>query len=44
MTITAKTCRELATALNHRGFFLVTDLPRGTRIEYRRGAIMAKLP
>lgn len=44
MTIRAKTCRELAIALNDRGFFLVTDLPQGTRIEYRRGSIIARLP
>jgi len=44
VTITAKTCKELAEALNKQGFFLVADLPVNTRIEIRRGMIVVRMP
>ncbi|WKL53108.1 hypothetical protein Q1W70_00440 [Pseudomonas kielensis] len=44
MTIIARTCKELAEALNSQGFFLVADLPARTRIEIRRGMIVVRMP
>ncbi|WP_263287009.1 hypothetical protein [Pseudomonas sp. GL-R-26] len=44
MTIIARTCKELAEALNRQGFFLVADLPPLTRIEIRRGMIVVRMP
>ena len=44
MTIVARSCKQLAEALNNQGFFLVADLPPGTRIEIRRGMIVVRLP
>lgn len=44
MTIIARTCKELAEALNRQGFFLVADLPEKTKIEIRRGMIVVRMP
>ena len=44
MTIIARTCKQLAEALNCQGFFLVADLPAKTKIEVRRGMIVVRLP
>lgn len=44
MTIIARTCKELAEALNRQGFFLVADLPARTKIEIRRGMIVVHMP
>ena len=43
-TIIARTCKELAQALQSPGFFLVADLPPHTRIEIRRGMIVVRMP
>lgn len=44
MTISANNVAGLVNALNLRGFFLVTDLPNGTRIEIRRGEVVVRFP
>ena len=43
MTIIARTCKELAEALNKQGFFLVADLPTRIKIQSRRGMLIARL-
>lgn len=43
-TIIARTCKELAQALQSQGFLLVADLPSRTRIEIRRGMIVVRIP
>ena len=44
MTIRASNVASLVSALNLQGFFLVTDLPIGTRIEIRRGEVVVRFP
>jgi hypothetical protein len=44
MTIVARTCKQLAEALQRQGFIFVADLPPNTRIEIRRGMIVVRLP
>lgn len=43
MTIICRTSKQLTEALQARGFFLVSDLPRPLRIEVRRGMIIARV-
>ncbi|SNS16557.1 hypothetical protein SAMN05216255_1571 [Pseudomonas segetis] len=44
MTIICPSSKSLIEALNDRGFFMVVDLPRGTRFERRRGMHIVRLP
>ncbi|MGP9826866.1 hypothetical protein ACT048_20545 [Ectopseudomonas khazarica] len=44
MTVIARNYKALSQALQSRGFFLVADLPRGTRIETRRQMLVVRLP
>ncbi|MDU9039961.1 hypothetical protein HNO91_11980 [Pseudomonas corrugata] len=43
-TIIARTCKQLAEALQKQGFVFVADLPPQTRIEIRRGMIVVRMP
>lgn len=44
MIIIANTRQALIQALIRRGFFLVVDLPAGTRFEFRRGMHVVRMP
>lgn len=44
MTIIARTRQAMTEALHRQGFFLVADLPAGTRFERRRGMHLVRLP
>lgn len=44
MTIIARNRPALLQALHSRGFFLVVDLPVGTRFERRRGMHLVRMP
>lgn len=44
MTIIARGYEALAQALQSQGFFLVADLPRGTRIIRKRGMFVVVVP
>lgn len=44
MIIIGRTRQAVTQALHSRGFFMVADLPAGTRFEFRRGMHVVVMP